>query len=451
MTLSRARIELPWFLYFSEFRDVDDLMAVRIRSEALDSKGADRWYVTDGMNAVGPVRLDLLARGVEAGRVPLDSFVRHEAWKVWRPLTDFTEFVEDEAGAPRIEARPSGPLSSASFLDDEGSQDEGRPTVEVSATGVKAFGVTGEVPTLGSAGVATADAAIADPETSSADVPTELGRDLLGGDRPTLASYLDDEETKVPVKSASAPPPPPSAPRPRSVPPVPVPPRPVSVPPPRVAPGSIPPPRPRSGPPQASPPQANPAPRSAPPPPLAVRSSQPPRTDDVPASNEGWGFARPFESADVLPDDELTGAADLSDGLLLLLGAAVRRSRADVALLHKLADDGATVVCAHGPAMVDMLGQRTRLLDAAVVAAAGGHTVVAEPVPGHGGEATTTRLRKLGVDPEGAAMFPIRPKNRLLGFLEIGKQSRFSLRELARVEDLVAAFCRKAAESGWGP
>jgi hypothetical protein len=162
-------------------------------------------------------------------------------------------------------------------------------------------------------------------------------------------------------------------------------------------------------------------------------------------------MARPFESGEMLPDDDLTGAADLSDGLLLLLGAAVRRSHADVALLHRLADDGASVVCAHGPAMIDLLGLRTRLLDAAVVAAAGGNTVVAEPVPGHAGEATITRLRRLGSDPEGAAMFPIRPKNRLLGFLELGKRTRFSLVELARVENLIAAFVRKAVDDGWAP
>ena len=64
-------------------------MAVKLKSGGFQGKGADKWYVTDGMNAVGPVELTLLVRGVEAGRVPLDSFVRHEAWKVWRPLADF--------------------------------------------------------------------------------------------------------------------------------------------------------------------------------------------------------------------------------------------------------------------------------------------------------------------------------------------------------------------------
>ena len=73
---------------------------MRMRAGALEVAGADRWYVTDGANSVGPVRLDLLARGVEAGRVPLESFVRHEAWKVWRPLTDFTDFVEEQGSVP---------------------------------------------------------------------------------------------------------------------------------------------------------------------------------------------------------------------------------------------------------------------------------------------------------------------------------------------------------------
>ncbi|WP_437485137.1 DUF4339 domain-containing protein [Sorangium sp. So ce1014] len=48
----------------------------------------DRWYVTNGERSVGPVKLDQLARGIESGIVPLDSFVRNETWTVWCPLSD---------------------------------------------------------------------------------------------------------------------------------------------------------------------------------------------------------------------------------------------------------------------------------------------------------------------------------------------------------------------------
>jgi len=48
----------------------------------------DRWYVTNGVVAVGPVGFELLTRGVAHGRIPAGSFVRHESWKMWRPLED---------------------------------------------------------------------------------------------------------------------------------------------------------------------------------------------------------------------------------------------------------------------------------------------------------------------------------------------------------------------------
>jgi hypothetical protein len=68
---------------------LDDVLDVARRA-------ADRWYVTVGHAAVGPVNLDLLARGVEAGKVPIDAFVRHEQWKVWRPLSELAVFEGDD-------------------------------------------------------------------------------------------------------------------------------------------------------------------------------------------------------------------------------------------------------------------------------------------------------------------------------------------------------------------
>lgn len=53
-----------------------------------DSSFTDRWYVTNGVQAVGPVGFDLLRRGVFEGRIPIGSYIRHESWKVWRRLDD---------------------------------------------------------------------------------------------------------------------------------------------------------------------------------------------------------------------------------------------------------------------------------------------------------------------------------------------------------------------------
>jgi hypothetical protein len=70
------------------------MQTVKMLDEVVDvaRRAADRWYVTDGRAAVGPVNLDLLARGVEAGKVPMNAFVRHEQWKVWRPLCELAVF-----------------------------------------------------------------------------------------------------------------------------------------------------------------------------------------------------------------------------------------------------------------------------------------------------------------------------------------------------------------------
>jgi hypothetical protein len=52
------------------------------------SLDTDAWFVTNGVVAVGPVSFDLVTRGVAAGKIPPGSYVRHDAWKVWRRLED---------------------------------------------------------------------------------------------------------------------------------------------------------------------------------------------------------------------------------------------------------------------------------------------------------------------------------------------------------------------------
>jgi hypothetical protein len=49
---------------------------------------SDRWFVTNGVVAVGPVTFELLQRGVAFGRISTTSFVRHESWQVWRRLDE---------------------------------------------------------------------------------------------------------------------------------------------------------------------------------------------------------------------------------------------------------------------------------------------------------------------------------------------------------------------------
>jgi hypothetical protein len=93
-------------------------------SVGVDPSIADRWYVSDGAKAVGPVNLELIARGIEAGKVPLESFVRHEAWKVWRPLSEIA-VVSIDSAAPTVPRFARGPETLPGMTDD--ITEPGRP------------------------------------------------------------------------------------------------------------------------------------------------------------------------------------------------------------------------------------------------------------------------------------------------------------------------------------
>lgn len=49
------------------------------------------WFVTDGALTVGPVRTELLLRGVRHGRIPDDCLVRELHWRDYRPLFQIRE------------------------------------------------------------------------------------------------------------------------------------------------------------------------------------------------------------------------------------------------------------------------------------------------------------------------------------------------------------------------
>jgi hypothetical protein len=82
----------------------------------------DRWFVTNGVVAVGPIAFDVLMRGAAHDRIPRGSFVRHESWQVWRRLDEIESLTADgreqtvedlAAKSEGLESRASSPLESA--------------------------------------------------------------------------------------------------------------------------------------------------------------------------------------------------------------------------------------------------------------------------------------------------------------------------------------------------
>lgn len=82
---------------------------------------SDRWFVTNGVVAVGPISFELLLRGAAHDRIPRGSFVRHESWQVWRRLDEIESLppngreqtVDDLAAkSAELESRASSPVDS---------------------------------------------------------------------------------------------------------------------------------------------------------------------------------------------------------------------------------------------------------------------------------------------------------------------------------------------------
>jgi len=372
---------------------------------------SDRWYVTNGATAVGPVHLDVIARGIENGQVPMEAFLRHDTWKVWRPLADFAVVVEAPLDEPVTDDTPLPRFTLSSANDEVGEhhsdlrglvREEREAVVRESAIRDIREAAKEVVRESASDSIPESPISVEIPisfdETPYEEAPFE--------EAPVSSEALTDEEllefdpNEEELPSAED----------RSL----------------AASGSWPlwDGTPVSG--------LMPAP---PPPDL---------TDDITAP------ARPLRRDERLPGDALAGAADLQDALLLTLAGAVDATSSDAAILHRVDDDGAHVTCAHGPDMLDMLGARTRLLDAAVVAAAAASTVIAEPTPGIAGQAIIDRLSRLGITAEGAFMVPIRPHGRLLALLEVGRKSPYRALEVAEVEKLVDALVHEIETRMWG-
>lgn len=78
--------------------------------EAAKEAAVELFEVTvDGENVVGPVTLDQLRRGVEAGKLPGDAQARAVGSATWRPIRDLIAEVPPRRVAPRPSPVPSPP------------------------------------------------------------------------------------------------------------------------------------------------------------------------------------------------------------------------------------------------------------------------------------------------------------------------------------------------------
>jgi len=79
------------------------------------SMSAPEWFVCNGGVTVGPVRTDLLLRGIIHGRVPSSAWVRQSGWENWRELGKIREV---SALTRVLERRPDEPTLKPSNLQD---------------------------------------------------------------------------------------------------------------------------------------------------------------------------------------------------------------------------------------------------------------------------------------------------------------------------------------------
>jgi hypothetical protein len=343
---------------------------VKLRSEILraDRASADRWYVTNGATAVGPVALELVERGIEAGKIPVESYIRHEMWKIWRPLSELCVAQEmrplDALSTPVIAFSPSPASTDPGF-------DPRRTTMKPAMSAPEAGPMIALPAPPAEPPLVVFDAQ--GPEPVSTTMPAILDVDEAEEIDP------DDVVEEPPQAAASAP--------------------------------RVPPP--------------------------------PPSVEDITLP------ARPPRATEKVTGDPLSGADQLKDALLTLSSVILREVGCEGVMVHRVDDEGAVAVVAHGPRMFDVIGLRTRLLDPAIVAAAAGILVVAEPTPGPAGQSILSRLEKLGVAGAGAAMIPIRPNGRLFGTVELGQATAFDGAAIWKAEALVRVVQAKMEAADW--
>ncbi len=81
------------------------------------------WFVSNGAVTVGPVRTELLLRGVMHGRVPSDSMVREAGWQTWRNVGQIREVcalkrvLDRTMDEPRVQGFREGAQAVAEATD----------------------------------------------------------------------------------------------------------------------------------------------------------------------------------------------------------------------------------------------------------------------------------------------------------------------------------------------
>jgi len=58
---------------------------------------AEDWFVSDGDDVIGPISMELVARGVASEKVPLGAFVRRGDWADWLRVEDVAQLREGES------------------------------------------------------------------------------------------------------------------------------------------------------------------------------------------------------------------------------------------------------------------------------------------------------------------------------------------------------------------
>lgn len=413
-----------------------DMGMVKLRGDILraDRVNADRWYVTNGTTAVGPIELALLERGLEAGKVPLESYVRHETWKIWRPLSELTIAEEQRPIDPLGTPLPGFPAWGPSDADLPTSVRAAPPAPIALPQDAEDFDPkeTREMPAVRASRLGLSrDPRVDLPPSAHAPVPSAEGNDpLIGAGSPFGHLGLRS-------------PPGASAPNPlrHAVQQMPI----------AVAENDV------LSTIDIEPIEEEPEIEGE----TLDRSSEheiaaiaraprrgPPSVEDITLPAKGLkGRTEPAAEGAAPRASEAT---PMKDALLLLSSTILREVGCEGVMVHRVDDDGAVAVVAHGPRMFDVLGLRTRLLDPAIVAAAAGIFIVAEPTPGPAGQAIQARLEKLGVTGNGAAMLPIRPHGRLFGTVELGQSAFFQASALAKAESFVRTITTKLESAGWG-